>query len=256
MKNNIPPYLGLGILDPTSLVVLADETTANYTLFAEHTSTVKITENSFTIIEYYCGEFISICSAGANLHTCILLHYAEWDPLEDQRFIILREAVCALGNIYFESPIGPEEKKLVLSFSPSGRLLVLRLRAPKNDTVYTQKLINSFKDILLFGHFDGNCERYSSTQTLYFKDDEPLEEDILVIEFVVPLAYIYEAAHLLVSKGLVLADTKYQCIIQDWACKTYECVRLFNGDERDDWSSIFIAFKKTKPNFADYGGQN
>jgi len=240
MKNLPPPYLGLGILNPASIRVENNEVIAEYTLFGKMVTKLTISDQASLIEDYHEGKRLALTSS-SDLNNGICRHFTSWDAETDPRFKILMDAVCRLGNIYFEiPPCIRKQNQHVISHSPAGRLLIFRFPISGGRfNIFKDALNDVFEIKPLFKFLD----LYFSTLKTINNDGSCNNETISLFEFMVPLAYAYDAAKWFCGCNLIFPQKIYRLIIQDSVQKENESFQTFFGTASDSWTQYRLHFR-------------
>lgn len=249
MNYQIPPYLGLGILDPLSVNVNYNETTAVYKQFGKPVCKLFVSDTRAMLEDYVDGSLNSITS-DVSVSRVILRHYAEWNSTEDPRYQKVKERISALGRVYFEDPNTMASKKRLMTCSPAGRLILIRVPIPLIPHRFIDWIDESgvgpgFK----FDPYITCIDKYRTkmrTLNLYYTTDE---EEILMLEFTVPLAYVYDAAKLLFRKYILRYEGRFRLIIQDIISKQWDYWKIFYGNENQKFLTCYIELKNSNRNF-------
>lgn len=243
MKNHFPSYLGLGILNPGSIIENKSEITAKYTLFGKTAHKVVFDNKSVTLWDYFEDELIG-ATVSSSLDQAVTNHFVNWEPSSDKRFEILQKKVCSLGNIHFEFPAVSKSDDFVMAFSPAGRLFIIRLVIPFYDIPLVERFYASepdpgYNNQPVFTYND----MYHPTLVINMKNGLSVKEKIMLFEVSSPLAYIYEAVKWFIERELVRPEIEYRMIIQDIKEKDQESIKVFADIQKDGWSSYSIHFK-------------
>ena len=241
MKNLPPSYLGLGILNPATIRAENNEVIAEYTLFGKMVTKLTISDRASLIEDYHEGKRLNITS-NRDLNNGICMHFNYWDAETDPRFKILMDAVCHLGNIYFEIPPCIRKKnQRVQSYSPAGRLLIFRFPMPGGHfKIFEAVQPNDAFEIKPFFNF---LDLYFATLNIFNNNGSCNNQPIFLFEVLVPLAYAYDAAKWFCDRNLILPRKIYRMIIQDSVHKDNESFMTFLGTASDSWSEYMLHFR-------------
>lgn len=133
-------------------------------------------------------------------------------------------------------PGDPKTSKII--FNPAAYLFIIRVPVTENNI----KAINTaFQDIFLFNRVP---DIYDSTIIIDWKNGNQQEKKIMLMEIVVPVAFLNESIQWLTERNLILKEKLFRAIVQDATNKGLVSVaNIFSGNEEDAWSSYTIRYK-------------
>lgn len=252
MNNQIPPYLGLGILDPKSIIETETESTAEYCMLGKMICKLTLTPRSALIEDYCEGKLLDI-TKHINLPMAVEQHFQIWRPKEDPRFKILHDRVCELGNVYFEYPPSFKDCDDLIVDSPTGRWMIIRIPLPTDSDDYLDKFMqidpSPNDEVNAYSFYES-----SYLSTLISSDELGIKQKELIsmFEFKVPLAYVYQTAKWFKDHGFIHPDKRFRMIIQDFKLKHKESIKTFQSVTQESWKSYSLHFKRYDINDKDF----
>lgn len=255
---DFPSYIGFGRLD--SETISENDTTVSADYYFQGKPVHRITQDklskNWTIEDNIDGS--GNLSSSTELRKVTLMHFNYLDCNNNNIFQYVRDKVCSLGSIYFENLPTMKDKGGVASYYPAGRLLILRLPIffdssgrKKADILTNQIPYIEAEQIPLLKL----CEAYNTSILLTKTNGENLAIPILMFEYIVTLASIYEVSQWICNNDLIGKEKFYRMIIQDSKFKYHHSVQMFNGLPNDDYSTYKIISKglgDQKVNFEDF----
>jgi hypothetical protein len=173
------------------------------------------------------------------------MHFNRLDCNTSSIFKHVLQKVCNLGNVYFEYlPSLNDKKKTVISSHPAGRMLVFRLPVILGDEM--DEKANIIKNEPLFLEKEKVLTLYDAYKTsilIIRKDGQKRVEPILMFEYIVPLAYVYDLAQWIYSHHLIRKEKIYRMIIQDAINKKDHAVHTFTGTSDDEYITCTFLYK-------------
>ena len=244
--NNFPCYIGFGRLN--SETISENDLTISADYFFQNKPVHRITHNkqskNWTIEDIIEGKGMLSCST--ELKNAILMYFNNLDCNTNSIFQYIRDKVCSLGNIYFENLPTMKDEGGVTSYYPAGRLVIIRLPIffdasghKKVDILTNQIPFRESEEIPLLKL----CEAYNTSILLTKKNNENISIPILMLEYIVTIASIYEVTQWICNNDLIAKEKFYRMIIQDSKFKYQHSIQMFNGLPNDDYSAYKIIFK-------------
>jgi hypothetical protein len=117
----LPPYIGFGVLDPSSISEADGVLTAKYLADGEIACEARLQQGRAELVEYFAGEEIGR-STGRRLGEAFLLQAYGWSDADHPRLRRLREQYGPQRNIYLDFNSDPP----CVTF-PAGSILGLQL---------------------------------------------------------------------------------------------------------------------------------
>jgi hypothetical protein len=231
-NQNIPPYLGFGMLDKQSIRKEGEWMRANYTFNNTAILEVAISDKKAIYTDMWDGIKMS-SSEYPTLQEAFINHYQFIDYTRLPVFEYLARLVRNTANIHFVT-YGNKENQVM--FFPA--LLLMRFRIP-----LTEKLFWHAKTLIQEDQFiDFFHNLYPSEIHLTKLDWSLIKIDIHILEFMTPMAKVYEFAQWLKNHGLIQPETHLQVILEPWSDEKDE-LRCFPAKEYDDWDLYEIQLK-------------
>src|SRR5678816_59592 len=123
--------------------------------------------------------------------------------------------MCIRDSIYFEHLPSYRDKQYVMNYHPAGRMLMLRLPILKDKD--SKRKISIIEDHLAY--FEKNklpgtrfLKSYNSSIFMTKKNGDEQLLNFKMIEFIVPLAYIYESSCFLAINNIINKDKKLRMV--------------------------------------------
>jgi hypothetical protein len=222
----LPAYLGYGILDENSVRFANEVITADYVLSGDGTVVHKVIwdKNRCELQTHLHGESYGT-SWYPDLHKALTYDFFSRHFDSDKVYDYLTKRTCDAGNIYVQKfkPASKDEKRIV--YYPAGILLSFNLPLPEKDELYM-----SFLESIKGSHISLFREK-SSHLLLLDVHEQVTMHPITVAEFIVPLAYMTDAAETFTKSGLI-RPCKILRMMVDESYKTQSSfMQTFTGDD-------------------------
>jgi hypothetical protein len=200
---------------------------------------IKLAPDKIELIEIFQGKSLGM-TFNSDLKKGLLYHFTCTRISENPIFNFLVNEVCSLGNIYFEYiDDGPQKIKTI--YYPAAYLFIIRIPITDNNIdAATKALSDNFLYRLA-------TDVYDSKLIIDYKNGKTIVNNIMVLELIVPMAFLYETVQWIVNQDLILKEKLYRAIIQDSLQKALSAGQIFTGTEKDEWSSYSISYKPMLP---------
>lgn len=225
-NRSVPSYLGYGILNEMSVALKDDVVYADYHLECDGSIVHKV------IWDRKICRFITLhkgiefgYSQYPSLSASMVSEFRFIDFTTNAVFLHLMKAITRLGNIYVQFP-GSSKDKHRLVFSPAGLLMCFRLPVLPGSDEYERFLEKT-------GNYDYIKLHKERRAYLITADDSGKVEmlQLMVAEFVSPLAYMTAAARLFTESGIIDSRMPLRLMIAEISQAETTSVQFFNGNK-------------------------
>lgn len=226
-----PSYIGFGKLRAETISENDKEITADYYFLDRPVHRISVNKSGNPY--YHMTDLPSggISSSSAKLNTLAIFHFNGLDCNTNPVFDYVRWQVCGLGNIYFENFISWKDNSPIYSCHPAGKIALLRLPC-RQDGDRLNWLDNKFENER--PHFgDGEeslfypVEFYPSRLIVTDPHGSKTIRNITMSEFVVPVAYLYDACKWLSEEGIIEKEYTMRLLVQDVGRRTHNSIQIF-----------------------------
>lgn len=205
----LPDYLGLGILESSSVVMSPDKISADYRLEQEVIYRVSVGDQDCQIMELLDGIVIATTSGYKTLRETFFHHFGSRPPQQNKRLRRLFHQIADNRNIYIRY-----HRKPPYVYYPAGYLICLR-----------QPIVNSNKPI--FDHLAEQLINVSDRTDLKLdskregiilrlqKTGEVTVEQIMLADFSCTLLHLVSSINLLWESGIVPTEKEYRLLVMD-----------------------------------------
>ncbi len=224
--NEFPAYLSFGKLNSESIRPDGFGLTADYEILDKKVMEVSIAPKRYQIKSVFKTGYDWLSHSSTSLQHCLSQQLLNAPIGCEPAMDYLINKITRLGNIYFEYPSRDKSQKSYV-FYPSGSLLLVRIPI-------TAQNINNLpqKESDLKGYIN----LYNTTMQIKYKDkDEPVVQDITMLELLLPLALAYERLEDIIQKGIILPDKKYRAIVCECMPNMGRIMHSFMGTKDDDY---------------------
>lgn len=205
----LPDYLGLGILDPDSVVMSPDKISADYRHEHEVIYRVSIGDQNCQIMELLDGVVIATTSGYKTLRETFFHHLGSQPPQQSKRLVRLFHEIANNRNIYVRYHSQPP-----YLYYPAGYLVCLRQPiVSSNKPIFdrlAEQLINvpDKTDLKLDSNREGVILRLQ-------KIGEVTVEQIMLADFSSTLLHLVSSVDFLWKSGVVPAEREYRLTVMD-----------------------------------------
>lgn len=256
-KIQFPSYIGFGKLNTDTIRESENTTTADYFFLdrAVHRVTHNEKQDSWTLQDIFEDEGNqTFCS---NPDKLALLHFLAIDFKTSPIFDYVVRTVCHRGNIYFEYPPSSKDKDMVMNYHPAGRMLLFRLPFFMSQEGHERMDILVKEDKR---REEGEKKKllklndsYNTSILVTKRNGEKEVVPVVMMEYLVPLAFVYDAADWICSRNLISREKIFRIIIQDSVKKTSRSMQSFQGNnEYEGFTILFKGFGDKKIDFEDF----
>ena len=231
-----PPHLAFGKLNENSIHSEENFKIADYYLLGEKVMEIKLSADNMQLTEFFQGESLA-STWHRDLKAGFMQHFSLTDTSQNPVIDFLARQVCNLGNVYFQKMIDdPNNPKII--FYPAAYLFIIRVPVTENTTeTIDAALLSTFL-------YEKVSDLYDSKIIIEWKNGNRQEKEIMIMEIVVPAAFLYETIQWLTERNLILKEKLFRAIVQEGANKGFVSVgNMFSGTEEDAWNSYTIQYK-------------
>ena len=243
--NEFPDYIGFGRLNPKTISVSTDQVSANY--FFQDKPVHRITHNtvngSWQMKDIFKEK--GNISSSKDLENVVLQHFNYLDCKTNPIFNFVQDKICNLGNIYFENLASMKDKAGVVSYFPSGRMVILRLPIFFDEIGLTKADVLENKIPYLELEKRPLLALYKAYNTSVLVSEENGKTSVvpvLMYEYLVTLASLFDVVDWICNNNLISPDKIFRMIIQDSNAIYEHSVKKFEGINNKD-ASYTIIFK-------------
>jgi hypothetical protein len=244
--NEFPDYIGFGRLNPKTISESTDLVSADY--FFQDKPVYRITHNtvngSWQIKDIF--EDKGNLSSSKDLKSVVMQHFNYLDCKTNPIFHFIQDKICNLGNVYFENLASMKDKAGVVSYFPAGRMVILRLPTPIAQTslAVADALENNIPYLKkekrpLFTIYD----HYHTSVLLSKENGETAVNPIIMIEFIVTLASLYDVVDWICANNLISTGKMFRLIIKDVNTIIEHSLQKFEGDSKEDNTTYTFIYK-------------
>ena len=245
-----PPYTGFGKLRSETISENDKEINADYYFLDRPVHRISVNKNGkpyFQMWDLPKGEGIS--SGSFELNELAIFHFNGLDCTTNPVFAYVREQVCGLGNIYFENLVSWKDNFTIHTSHPEGRIALLRLPC-RQDEDRLNWLDNKFENERPhFGDGEENLfypvEFYPSRLIVTDHHGSKNIRNITMSEFVVPVAYLYDACKWLSEEGIIEKEYAMRLLVQDVGKREHNSVQIFPANNANGYPGYKIFLQGT-----------
>lgn len=242
--NEFPAYLSFGKLNSDSIRPDGFGLTADYELLDKKVMEVSIAPKRYRIKSVFKTGYDWLSHSSISLEHCLSQQLLNAPIGCEPAMDYLIDKVIRLGNIYFEFPIRDKSQKSYL-FYPSGNLLLVRIPITAENINCLPQEESDLK---------GYINLYNTTMQIKYKNkNEPVVQDIAMLELLLPLALAYERLEDIVQKGIILRDKKYRAIVCECMPNMGRIIHTFMGTKDDDYVFYTLNYRPLGSTDIDYG---
>lgn len=255
--NDFPSYMGFGRINAKSITEDAENVVAEY-LFNDkpvHRITYDKVNDSWQIADIF--DDTGSITFSKDLKGGVMRHFSYLDCKTSNLFHFYRERICNIGNIYFQDLSSMKDEGGIASYYPAGRLVILRLPIffDEKGKAIADSLINNIPYLELEKRpLLKICEVYNTTILVNDAAGEDMNIPILMFEYIVTLASLFDVVVWMVDNNLILPDLKYRLNIQDAKCKNEHSAQTFNHESTSGeiYTLLTKAYDETTIKFDDF----
>ncbi|MCG2587113.1 hypothetical protein [Rhodohalobacter sulfatireducens] len=244
--NSFPSHLGFGWLKPEARTETDTEIAIDYFFIdkAVHRVLYKKKHDNWLIKDVL--ELPGRLSGGRTLREAVFMHFKVMNCFKDPVFQYVLTKVIRLGNINFEYLESRNSEGGTIGFYPAGRVVVFRLPVLKAST--EKRKIDFLTRNTQYSNDEGRNvlklnDQYESSIILTRKSGEREVFPVLMFEYNIILASIYEAAEWICRNNMISKEKHLRMIIQDVKEKAVMNFRTYQGGPKDIYSTYSILFK-------------
>jgi hypothetical protein len=248
--HQFPSYIGFGKLRPEKISENNNEITADYYFLDRPVHRISVIKNGnpyYHMTDLPVDEGIS--SSSAKLNTLAIFHFNGLDCTANPVFAHVRQQVCGLGNIYFENFISWKDNSPIYSCHPAGKIALLRLPCSQDEDRLNW-LDNEFENER--PHLGDGEENlfypvsfYPSRLIVTDHHGSKSIRNITMSEFVVPIAYLYDACKWLSEEGIIEKEYVMRLLVQDVGRRTHNSIQIFPPNKTNGFPGYKIFLQGT-----------
>ena len=232
IENNLPTYLGYGVLNPDSYKFIDGKAYADYHYQGFPILKVEQSEKGARIEEMYGDKTLGM-SYGANLERAIFQHYLSLDQLESPLHRAWISNLISQGNIYAEYISKTKDRVL---FYPAVYLIDIRVPVLDEDL----KKVEAF---IAIPEIKKLQPRLSPSKLIMVYPDRTENLTINMLKITTPIAFTIGVAKVLSEGGIIKKEKRLRAIVNVANPQTGTSIRTFRGTEKDEWLSYSITIK-------------
>lgn len=215
-----PHYCCFGKLKEGSVIENDDEITAIYQMFGMKVHELKYFKkrNCWSLQEFSPKGEKTMYSLYSTLDKTICMHMNYLDDITNPNLQHLRKELLKLGTVWLAPFPSVKKGDIITSYSPAGKLLAIRLLISAGDDCKSH--IETLQG--LFEYHDPETklrlkmhEFYETSCIIKRYDDFNYWHMAFIAEYVVPLAFIYDAVRLFYDRGLLKKNPLNRVLVQD-----------------------------------------
>jgi|GEM_PF-684159 len=236
-NRELPSYLGYGTLDEKSIKYENDTITANYVLNYDGSIVHRVNWDK-TRCELKTEIHGESCETNLypNLNKALTTGFLFRDFVKDKVYYFLLKRTSGMGNIYVQKPEpkGLGQKRVI--HYPAGLLMSFRLPLLERTQQYAAFLesIKRSNQITFF-------REHKSILLLTDTELEVTIQPLVIVEFIVPLAYMTSAAKTFDESGIINPSKQYRLMIaESYQAETTQ-MQSFIGNEKLPFFAICFA---------------
>ena len=249
-KQQFPSYIGFGKLRPEKISENNNEINADYYFLdrpVHRISVNKIGKPYYQMWDQPKGEGIS--SGSFELDELAISHFNGLDCIANPVFAYVRQQVCSLGNIYFENLVSWKDNFTIHTSHPEGRIALLRLPC-RQDEDRLNWLDNKFENER--PHFGDDEENlfypvsfYPSRLIVTDSSGSSTTRDIVMSEFVVPIAFLYDACKWLTNERIIEKEYAMRLLVTDVVKREHNSIQIFPANKASGFPGYKIFLQGT-----------
>lgn len=238
----LPRYLAYGILDEKSIKYENEELYAEYVFECDNSVVHKVRlKKDRAHLDTFCQGQTGFMSTCPTLKHTLMHECMGWQLHKDAPFQFLSKEICGLGNIYVNHP-KPDEKSTSVNFFPAAKMFLFSLPLVSKSEKYLNflELIKGSNLIKFYRERNGHI--------LFLKPDSEIRmQHIVIADFIVPLAHLYNAAKIFAIENIIESSKLFRLMINESYDADSSLMQTFIGDEQNKYFSIiFKEFPKGK----------
>lgn len=233
----LPAYLGYGILNEQSITYENEKLSAEYVFECDGSIVhkVELTKERANL-NTFCHGKIGFMSTYPTLKHALMYECIGWRLNKDEPYQFLAKQICRLGNIYVNHPV-PDEKSTSVNFYPAGKMFIFSLPLIIKSEVYLN-FIEKIKGSNLLKFY-----RERKGHFLFLNNDSKVTmQHIIVADFIVPLAHLYNAAKILISEKVIESEKHMRLMINESYNSEFSFMQTFLGNKH--YKSFCVIFKE------------
>jgi len=225
IRGTLPPYLAYGILDESSITYLDGVLQANYVFEFDGSVVHKIAwGEEFCDLHTYLHGKKYRTTRYPDLQKALLYDCAGWRLGENDCFYFLAKKISRMGRIFVQHPSAGANFESVCYF-PAGKLYAFSLPLLERTSAYF-----AFLDVIKNQeHVRFHGER-KCTLLLETHNSEVLSKEIIIADFIVPLAYLVSAAEVFISAGILAKEKYLRLMVHEAHCALGVGLQIYKGD--------------------------
>jgi len=213
-----PPHLAFGKLNENSIRTEENFQVADYDLLGEKVMEIKLSADNMQLTEFFQGKSLA-STFHRDLKAGFMQHFSLTDASKNPVIDFLVRQVCNLGNVYFQKMIDdPKSPKII--FYPAAYLFIIRVPVTENNI---ESINAALLNIFLY---EKVSDLYDSNIIIDWKNGNLQDREIMIMEIVVPAAFLYETIEWLIERNLILKEKLFRAIVQEGANKGFVSVGL------------------------------
>jgi len=222
MENEIkfPDYCCFGKLQTESINETDEEMSATYQMLGwkVHELIFNKKEEKWVLLEFSPEGKRTMYSTYKTLNKTICWHMNQLDDNMNPNLQYLRKELTKLGTVWFAPFPSMKNGDISTSYSPSGKLLVVRILISAGDG--SKSSMEALQKLLEYDDPETGlklkiCEFYETSCIIKKSDGTNDWHMAFVAEYLVPLAFVYDALKLFYDNGLLRKIPLNRIFIQD-----------------------------------------
>lgn len=229
----LPPSMGYGILDEKSVKYENEELFAEYVFECSGSVVhiIKWTKERCEFETFLHGESKRF-TVYPTLKQALLYDCMHWNLQTDDCYQFLSGKIIKLGNIYVNHP-NADGRNTILNYFPAGKLFLLSLPLLVRTDKYLDFLeqVKGSKLLSFFRERHGHLLQLNQESIVTI-------QPIIVAEFIVTLAHLFNAAKEMVAAGVIDKSKILRLIVNESYEAANSLMQTFSGDSKNPYFSI------------------
>jgi hypothetical protein len=214
-----PSYCCFGKLQSGSIYETADEITADYQMFGSvvHKLSYSKCHDSWQLSDLSSDGSNPRVSGGKTMDKAICIHMLFIDDKDDELLSLLRKELFNLGKIWL-NPLPANGEGTHIAYSPAGLLMIVRLLLTESGEMINK--LDKLKELpVKIGDNVSTelriLESYETYCIISRNDNKNTLLKATLVEFLVPLAFVYDASKWFIDKGMTGGNRFDRIIIEN-----------------------------------------
>lgn len=221
---DLPDYLGLGVLDSSSVERSHDKVMAVYKFENEDIYQVSVSDKNFQIVELLDGQTIATTAEQVSLRETFFHHLISQPPYQSKRFERLFHRLADNRNIIVRFALEPR-----FLYYPAGYLFSLRQPIVSNN----KSILDGLAESLVEGSDQSSFHLSSIREGIILRllrNGEVTVEQIQMADFSSTLHRLASSVDSIWQGGMVPKEKEYQLMVLDNSMSAEGNISIYLGD--------------------------